>query len=279
LAVGCLAAAAWAAWFSILPWLTQHKTSASLEETTHLKNSMEQLRDLESIAQLIRTANSQWQGAHEAATRTVGAASEIQERMKAETSDFMSFLQRANDQERANLRLEVEKLRKMEGDWLKTTVQILDHIYALNQAAARSGQETLVAQLAQFQSACREVARRMGLIPYLPAPSELFNSQAHQLPDPQFSPPENSRIGEILATGFTYQGQLLRRALVLLEEPNTASEPERVESVPIFKDEPVQSSEPEQTGEEVQEPARSGFEPETRSDLQSPSSQAQLPLV
>jgi hypothetical protein len=139
--------------------------------------------------------------------------------MKIEADEFMKFIQSAHDQERASLRLEVEKLRRGEGEWIKAIVQMLDHVYAITRAAERSGQQNLITQLRQFQNACRDSARRVGLAPFIPEINEPFDARAHQLPNPDFNPPAGSKIGDILATGFTYQGQLLRRALVLLQNP------------------------------------------------------------
>jgi molecular chaperone GrpE (heat shock protein) len=257
-AAGCLVAAGWGAWFSIKPWLIEHDARLKLTESSTLKSSLEQIKELDSVAALIRNANSQWQGVQDASGRTVAAAQEIAERMKAETADFMKFIQKAHDQERANLRLEVDKLRRMEGDWLKTVVQILDHIYALNQAAIRSGQDPLIAQLAQFQNACRDVARRMGLAPYIPTKLEPFNAQGHQLPNPEEAVPEGARVGEVLATGFTYQGQLLRRALVLLAE---ADGNDALQNITSGNEPAVEASD---AGESVHEQAAEIIEPEER---------------
>lgn len=256
-AAGCLIAAGWGAWVSIKPWLVEHDARLKLTESSTLKSSLEQIKELDAVAALIRNANSQWQGVQDASGRTVAAAQEIAERMKAETADFMKFIQKAHDQERANLRLEVDKLRRMEGDWLKTVVQILDHIYALNQAAIRSGQEPLIAQLAQFQNACRDVSRRMGLAPYIPTKLEPFNAQGHQLPNPEEAVPEGARVGEVLATGFTYQGQLLRRALVLLAE---AERNDPAQSIISGNEPAVEAS----SDESVYEQAAEIIEPEER---------------
>jgi molecular chaperone GrpE (heat shock protein) len=225
--VGCLLAAAWAAWLSITPWLTEHQTNAQLSESSNLKSSMEQLQSVEKVAELIRQSNSQWQNVQDAAGRTVSAAKEISDKMKTESEEFMRFLENAHNSERAGLRLEVEKLRRMEGDWIKVTVGILDHVFAITRAAERSGQANIIAQMQQFQTACRDVARRIGLAPFSPAIAEPFDPRAHQLPDAQYTPPAEAKVGDVLATGFTYQGQLLRRALVMLEgeDPREISEP------------------------------------------------------
>jgi len=219
ISLACLIAAGWGAWLSISPWLLEYRTQSDLSESTNLKSSLEQIQNLEKVADSIRQANSQWQAVQDASGRTVVAAREIAERMKLETEEFMKFMDNAHEQERAGLRLEVEKLRRMEGDWIKVTVQMLDHVFALYRAAEKSGQQNLVSQLAQFQGACRDVARRMGLTPFLPVVGENFDSRGHQLTDAQATPAEGATVADILATGFTYQGQLLRRALVIIGEP------------------------------------------------------------
>ena len=218
---GCLFAAAWAAWISITPWLREHAAVVHLSDSSSLKSSLEQIQSVEKVADLIRQANGQWQNVQDAAGRTVAAAKDITDKMKSETDEFMRFLDNANNSERAGLRLEVEKLRRMEGDWIKVSVQMLDQVFAITRAAERSGQAQLITQLQQFQNACRDVARRIGLVPFSPVIGEAFDARGHQLTDPNLTPPAGSMIGDILATGFTYQGQMLRRALVMLagEEP------------------------------------------------------------
>lgn len=213
----CLAVAAVAAWISIVPWLKEHDAAVKLTDSSNLKSSLEQIKGVDKVADLIRQSNAQWQGVQDASARTVASASEITEKMKVEADEFMKFIANAHDQERSGLRLEVEKLRRMEADWIKVAVQMLDHIFALSRAAERSGQQQLIKQLHQFQNACRDVARRMGLAPFVPIAGELFDERAHQLPNPQMTARNSDKIQDVLASGFTYQGQLLRRALVVLE--------------------------------------------------------------
>ena len=49
--------------------------------------------------------------------------------------DHDEFLAKANDSEKGFLRLEVDKLKRAEGEWLQTLVRILDHVNALHQGA------------------------------------------------------------------------------------------------------------------------------------------------
>jgi hypothetical protein len=125
-------------------------------------------------------------------------------------------MQKANDSEKATLRLEVEKLRRGESQWLQVLVHLLDHVFALHQAGARSGQPNLQEQLGQFQDACRDIVRRVGLMPMEAAPDEPFDEERHQLLEGQ-SVTSEPRVAHTLATGYTYQGQMLRRTLVALQ--------------------------------------------------------------
>ena len=99
-------------------------------------------------------------------------------------------------------------------------VRMLDHVYALHVGAMRSGQPNLIAQLDQFQHACRDAARRIGLTPFAANPADLFDAERHQLLDTKQAPPAGAKIAETVATGYTFQGRLLRPALVRLQETN-----------------------------------------------------------
>ena len=123
--------------------------------------------------------------------------------------------EKASDSEKSHLRLEVEKLRRAESEWLQVLVMLLDHVYALYLAGRRSGQPNIIEQLSTFQSACRDVARKVGLVPFEAGPDEPFNPSLHQLLDNQNQlPAENARISDTLAPGYNFQGQLIRNALV-----------------------------------------------------------------
>jgi molecular chaperone GrpE (heat shock protein) len=261
--IACLVTAALAAWFSILPWIKEHSAALQISDSANLRSSLEQIRSVEKIADLIRQSNIQWQGVQDASGKTLTAAREISEKMKVEADEFMKFISHAHDQERTGLRLEVEKMRRMEADWIKVAVQMLDHVFALTRAAERSGQVQIIKQLQQFQNACRDVARRMGLAPFVPALGDTFDQRTHQLPNPQMVAPEGATIQEVLACGFTYQGQLLRRSLVLLESsveegtaqqtalPPESSEPAQEGQAPVGSESEAPSAAETETGENL----------------------------
>ena len=69
-----------------------------------------------------------------------------------------------------------------------------------------------------------DTARRLGLVPLVPPPDVLFDAKQHQLLDGQTAK-EGSAIGDLIAPGYTFQGQLLRLPVVTVKE----SAPEKVE--------------------------------------------------
>ena len=160
-------------------------------------------------------------------------AKEISDKMSAEVREFTEFMQKMNDSEKSALRLEVEKMRRGEAEWLQVLVRILDHVFLLHTAAARSGQPKVAGQVSQFQNACRDAARRIGLTPFVAAPDERFNAERHQLMDGEPKPDDGALIAETVGTGFTFQGKLLRPALVRLREKAPVAKkeelPEQVE--------------------------------------------------
>ncbi|HEV2207443.1 MAG TPA: nucleotide exchange factor GrpE [Verrucomicrobiae bacterium] len=215
--------AAGGAVLSILPFLLEYRVGAKLAEGRGLATAVEQLQKLEGLAGQISGATSQWQMVHEEAGKTAATAKGLAERMSAEAKAFTEFMRQANDAERAALRLEVEKLRRAEGDWVQVLVRMLDHVYALNAAGQRSGQPQLIDQLGHFQNACRDAARRVGLTPFLPAPAEPFDNQRHQLAEPNGAVPAGALIAETVASGYTFQGRLLRPALVRIQNGDLAA--------------------------------------------------------
>src|ERR1043166_1171344 len=222
--VACVGAGGWVC---VPPFLAEYRAALKLLESNGLVRAVEQIKNLGGVADRIAVAPSQWQILQEQSTKTAAGAREVADRMTAEAQAFADFMQKANDTEKAHLRLEVDKLRRGESEWLQSTVRILDHVYALHQAGVRSGQPALIEQFGQFQSACRDAARRLGLIPFEAKPDEPFNEKTHHLVDDQTAPPPHARVAETIATGYTFQGQMLRCALVSVA-PAQAASPEAV---------------------------------------------------
>ncbi|MDR3456637.1 MAG: nucleotide exchange factor GrpE [Verrucomicrobiae bacterium] len=211
------------AFLGCLPFILEYRAVKKLIEVNAVTTVAEQLHDLKTYSAQVAAATDQWARVQETtkgnADKTVGAAKEIAERMTEEIREFNEFQVKLNDTEKGALRLEVEKLRRGEGEWLQVVVRILDHIFALHNAAVRSGQPDLADQIGNFQNACRDAARRVGVTPYSAAPEEKFDAQKFRAHGVE-TPPADAVIAETLAPGLTFQGRLIRPALVRLHDVN-----------------------------------------------------------
>ena len=222
---GLLAACvALSAWLGALPFLMEFRAAVRFAETDALANTVEQVQHLQTVGEQVTAATARWQTVQESADKTARTAKDIADQIATEARNFTEFMQQAQATEVRHLQLEVEKLHRAEGEWLQVVVRMLDHVYALYSAATRSGQPGLTEQLGQFQNACRDAARRVGLTPFEPPPEAPFDEKVHQLPD-ETPAAAGSRITQIIATGYTFQGQIIRRAVVLLQASPIAAEP------------------------------------------------------
>jgi molecular chaperone GrpE (heat shock protein) len=211
------------AWLAVIPFLREHSGAVKLWEQSNLAEAAQQLDRLVTLANQISAATGEWRGIQETAATTNRTAGEITQKMSLEAKAFSDFLQRHDAQEKAALRLEIDKLRRNEGETLQVIVHLQDHIYALFLAGVRTGQSPLVQQLGQFRAACLDTVRRIGLVAHEARPGEEFDPKAHQTPDGK-EPEPGSRIEGTIACGYTYQGQAVRRILVALAaEPTTAT--------------------------------------------------------
>ena len=232
------AAVALGAWLGCLPFILDYRATGKLIEVHAVGEVSEKIQDLKQFAAQVSTATDQWARVQEVtqdgAKKTVAAANEISERITTEIREFNEFQVKLNDTEKGALRLEVEKLRRTEGEWLQVVARILDHIFALHNAAARSGQPELAEQIGNFQNACRDAARRVGLTPFVAEPGESFDKERHRAHGVE-NPSADAVAAETLAPGMTFQGRLIRPALVRLHDANApATDPvkETVETVP-----------------------------------------------
>ncbi len=217
-----------------VPFVLEYRAVGKLIELNSLGEVTGKIEDLKNFTAQVSAVTDQWAHVNEAtkgsAEKTAAAAREISDRITTEVRDFTEFQKKMNDAEKGALRLEVEKLRRTEGDWLQVLARILDHIFALHNAAARSGQPELAAQIANFQNACRDAARRVGLVPFNAEPGETFDAERHRAHGVE-NPLDDSVAAETLAPGLTFQGRLIRPALVRLQEKNSIVETEKAPEV------------------------------------------------
>lgn len=218
--LACVACVALGALFTIWPFVMEYRSAARLVESGALTSVVSQIQHLEDLAALIGGATARWQTVQESADKTAGHARQIAEGMANEVKAFNEFVQNASDNEKAALRLEVDKLRRVESEWLQVLVRVLDHVHALNRAAAKSGQSNVIEQLSRFQNACHDAARRVGLMPFTATTDEKFDGQRHQVVSGQPKPADGALVDETLAAGFKFQGKLLRPVTVRIRNGN-----------------------------------------------------------
>ncbi len=179
-----VASGAIGAWFCVQPFLVEYRAELAFAEADVLTTAVDQIKNLQTLSNQISFATAQWQLVQEQSAKTLISAKEMAEQMTVEAKSFGEFMKRANDLEKTHLRLEADKLRRGEGEWLQIVIRLLDHVYALYQAGVRSGQPALREQLLNFQNACREIVRRLGIVAF----------EAEDLPGP--APPRRGRDRE-----------------------------------------------------------------------------------
>ncbi len=201
----------------VLPFLKEFHANAELSEARELASAIDKVNSLELLLKRVENATEQWLHVEDRANEINVTSKDIAEKINAEAREFSEFLQKANDAEKNHLRLEVEKLNKSQNDWLQVMTSTLDHVFALTQAGRQSGQENLIKQLNSFQMACREVARRVGIVTHELQKDELYDSQKHQLRDPKAKSEEGAKIIGIAAQGLSFQGRLIRKTVVVID--------------------------------------------------------------
>lgn len=219
--VACTICVALGAGLAILPFVLDHRARVKQLDAVTLLSVTERIRNLETLTNQISTATNEWQNVQVQAEKISGSAKEVTERMAAEVREFSEFMQKAGDGEKATLRLEVEKLRRSEREWIQIVMHLLDHVNALHAGAVRSGQSRVIEQITQFRSACLDVARRIGLVAFAPSPGDAFDAQRHRHVEGGEANPSGGSVDEVAAAGFTFQGQLVRPALVRTAKEST----------------------------------------------------------
>ena len=199
-------------------FLRQNSNEQAIAEAHLLADSISQINKIEAVSAQISNATGQWQSVQGYAIEVADTAKGLADSMAREARAFGEFLQKANDSEKAHLRLEVDKLRRAEMEWVQILTRILDHVFALMAGAQKLGQQNVIEQIGQFQNVCLDTARRVGLMPIVPLANEKFDSRIHQPVEEVKTPEADALIKGTIVSGYNYQGQLIRKAAVHLKE-------------------------------------------------------------
>ncbi|HEY1489403.1 MAG TPA: nucleotide exchange factor GrpE, partial [Verrucomicrobiae bacterium] len=221
-AAGCIVLGAV---LGVAPYYLDYRVMGKAIEVNALGAVAEKIQNLEKLADQIETTTNHLavvQGTVQAETgKATAAAKAIADKMTEEARRFSEFMLKMNDNEKSALRLEVEKLHRAEGEWLQILVRVFDHVFALHTGAVRTGDQRFIEPISNFQHACQETVRRLGLTPFIAAPDEPFNAERHQAAGKPEKIPDGAVVAETVGAGYTFQGKLLRPALVRLREAKT----------------------------------------------------------
>lgn len=242
--VGCV--------FLIIPFVLEYRAALKMEETQALSSTVEKIQKLEEVARQITSATNYWQSVQNDAVKIVESTRNIQEQIAKQSREFIESITRANDVEKASLRVEVDKLEQMRKEYVEVIVRMLDQVYALYRAALSSGNQRIVEQITLFQINCRQIAERIGLVAFDGKRGDKFDNQRHINVDRKATETANSTISGVLAPGYTYQTKMLRQALVKVadgkqEQPqptSTSSETPMTET-PSSESKPQEPQSPE----------------------------------
>jgi molecular chaperone GrpE (heat shock protein) len=257
-AAALIVCAAIGAWSFLTPFLRRNEAELKFAQSDRLADTVAQIKNLEAIAAQISGSSTFIKTALDESAQTVTKSQQIGEKMAAEGRAFAEFIQKANDTEKAYLRLEVEKLRRAEADWVQVLVHTLDQVFALHQAALRSSKPGVAEQIGTFQLVCRDIARRVGLSAVGLDGDGKFDEKLHQLAEGEPAPEPGAPI-ELLAPGYTYQGRMIRRALVRATavEATSNSHVDSSDEAATIQTAPASSAPtPAPSGPNASEPAR-----------------------
>jgi len=238
------------AWVLVTPFLRDQDAELRLREQDGLADTLRQVQQLEKAAASIAAGASSLQSGQQSLQRAEAAAGALVQQLATERKSFAEAIQRTQDQEKQDLRLELDKLRRGEDETIRVICHLLDHNYAVFQASQRSTQPGIAQQLAQYRAACLDAVRRLGVVAHEATPGEGFNPDFHQTLDGS-TPPIDSRIAGTLACGYTVRGLAVRPIIVSVDGAVQPAPSLSVEgSSPEFSDPvaPTTEASPENAG-------------------------------
>ena len=211
------------AWIAVIPWILEHRAKSRLSELEGLTDVQESIRKMNTFSDGVNSALLALSNIQQIAQASAGRAAEAEEKIAQYGQDFEERISRAAQYEKSTFQLEIDKLRRIEKEWVASASGMLDHILALASAGIHSGKPEIAEQMKRFRAACLDIASRAGIQPYMPAPTEHYDPEKHTVPTDAPPPETAARIIRVLAPGFLYQGQLTRKALILTEGMEAAA--------------------------------------------------------
>ncbi|NCC60378.1 MAG: nucleotide exchange factor GrpE [Verrucomicrobiae bacterium] len=206
------------AWIAVTPWIMEQRSKTKLAELEGLKGVEESIQKMNSFSDGVNSALLSLSNVQEIAQASAKRAAEAEEKIAQYGLDFEERFSKAANYEKSALQLEIDKLKRIEKDWVSSASGMLDHILALASAGIHSGKPEIAEQMKRFRAACLDIASHAGIQPYMPAPTDLYDPEKHAVPPNAPTPAAEAKIARVLAPGFIYQGVLIRKAMILTED-------------------------------------------------------------
>jgi len=252
------------AWIAILPWFQENKNNAALSQLDGLRSVSECIQQMNTFSAGMNSAIASLANVQKMTEASARAASEAENKIVAHSQDFAERLAQAVNYEKSSFQIEIDKLHRIENDWLSTGIGIMDHVLALTNAGIQSGKPEIIEQMRRFRGACLEFAARAGLQPFLPAPTDTYDPEKHVLPPNTPTPDPSTKISRVLAPGFNYQGQLIRKAMVLAENIEfTQGEAKMPSDAPVMTQSNMENTFSSSSSAPMEEPAQEEAAPVT----------------
>ncbi|MBQ7589083.1 MAG: nucleotide exchange factor GrpE [Verrucomicrobia bacterium] len=252
------------AWIAILPWFQENKNNAALSQLDGLRSVGECIQQMNTFSAGMNSAIASLANVQKMTEASARAASEAENKIVAHSQDFAERLSKAVSYEKSSLQMQIDKLRRAEDDWIHTGIGIMDHVLALSNAGIQSGKPEIAEQMRHFRGACLEFAARAGLQPFIPAPTDTYDPEKHILPPNTPTPEPGTRISRVLVPGFQYQGQLIRKAMILAENIEfTQGEVQTPADAPVMSQSNMENTFSSSSSAPVEEPAAEEAAPVT----------------
>ncbi|MBR6460963.1 MAG: nucleotide exchange factor GrpE [Verrucomicrobia bacterium] len=259
------------AWIAILPWYQENKNNAALSQLDGLRSVSECIQQMNTFSAGMNSAIASLANVQKMTEASARAASEAETKIVEHSQDFAERLAQAVNYEKSSFQIEIDKLRRVENDWINTGIGIMDHVLALTHAGIQSGKPEIAEQMRRFRGACLDIAARAGLQPFLPAPTDTYDPEKHVLPPNTPTPEPDTRISRVIAPGFNYQGQMVRKAMVLAENIEfTQGEAKTSEDTPVITQSNMENTFSSSSSASVEEPAPEEAAPVTEQAPETP---------
>ena len=155
---------------ALFPFWRAYRNELKFAELEAVEETVRRIEGLSTVADRVERAESSWLEAKNSSETIAKNLNETTTALYEESKAIREFAHQQNDQQKANLRLEVQKLKQWETEWVQAGTIALDHTAALHAAILQLEDAQATRKLNKFQNSIHEIMRRVGLVGFAPRP-------------------------------------------------------------------------------------------------------------